>query len=236
MLRYNDKDAYNSKNIDKNAKKYLDDESSLDTSFYILNNEYTSYDNIIGKRESVDKCKFTSTFKSENEKVICRCFYKLSRKNKCTICPHYGLMNKYVIDSYEVLDYELPTARGSKRNVDLILKDNEGKVLFVEVKPKCSDESLLRMCFEILTYTSVLNYWISKKNEQIFRYLKEKLNLKEPFTFSKAIMFFKGSKQEEIWNDCNSEIYTKQIIKNHSIDVLCIEENERKKYSIKKVN
>ena len=239
MIRY-EEDIYNSNCLDDNDKAYIKNNDILDCYYYCEGHDYTEMTNIAGSRDKsiTNVCEFKSQMKPNDEKVICRCIYKLSKDNSnCKNCELYNSMKMYTLDNkfnIEVLDYELPTCRGTKRNIDIILK-YDNVVYFTEVKPVDNPESLLRMCFEIITYSNVINHWFDKNNEVLKLYFENKFKIDDIKKYNKAILFFEGSKQEKIFNDPNAEIYTKRIIRDENITVFCAKIIEDK-LQIEKVN
>lgn len=111
------------------------------------------------------------------EKRICRCMYYYGENiEKCEKCP---LKQKYknVSGRFKVIDYEVPMlfVTDDCGGIDLLIEDIKSNEKYaVEVKPKNSSETLVRMIAEIFTYTAnnIGNY-------------------------KRAIAFFKGSQQEQ---------------------------------------
>ena len=111
------------------------------------------------------------------EKRICRCMYYYGKDiEKCNRCP---LEKKYnnISNKFKVIDYEVPTKYVIENcgGIDILLEDTEsGEKYAVEVKPKNSTETLVRMVAEIYTYIA------DDTND-----------------YKRAIAFFSGSQQEK---------------------------------------
>jgi len=110
------------------------------------------------------------------EKRICRCMYYFGKSiDKCNKCP---LSQKYnnVSNKFKIIDYEAPMKYVIENcgGIDIIIEDiQSGEKYAVEIKPKNSTETLVRMIAEIYTYTA------DGTND-----------------YKKAIAFFEGSQQE----------------------------------------
>lgn len=92
---------------------------------------------------------------SISEKRICRCwnyFNKPECNRICTSCTFE--FKKENVSNYEIVDYEVPTVFAMKQlgGIDWLLKREE-KIIAAEVKPPNSQENIVRMITEILTYT-----------------------------------------------------------------------------------
>ncbi len=133
------------------------------------------------------------------EKRICRCMYYYNKKEEqCNKCP---LKYKYnnISKEYDIIEAEIPTIKVIKKcgGIDLVIskKDDFNVKYAVEVKPKYSKETLVRMIAEIYTYTAETEF---KK-------------------YKKAIAFFEGSKQDEDYEKYKDEAYFKNVIKEITI-------------------
>ena len=111
------------------------------------------------KKEKDKKMRIT-------EKRLCRCMYYFNhtphtteQKSECDKCDFP--VNRKNIGDYEILDYEVPMDKKWDKvgGVDLILKGKNNDVYYgVEVKPAYSNETLVRMAAEILTYGEINHY------------------------------------------------------------------------------
>ena len=135
------------------------------------------------------------------EKRICRCMYYFnSNKRNDKQCKNCPLEWKYknISNEYIITNAELPTKRVIKYcgGIALIINDKYA----VEVKPKKSTETIVRMIAEIYTYTID----IEKK-------------------YKKAIAFFEGSRQEKDYYKYKTEL--KNVLSE--ISVFMFEEKEK---------
>ena len=149
-------------------------------------------------------CNF-STVNPERvtEKRICRCwnFYnKPDRDAKCSTCPFK--FKKDNVGDIEIIDFEYPTKFNIAHigGIDWLLRDGD-EIFATEVKPPKSDETIVRMLAEILTYTIESDY-------------------------KPAICFFNGSKQHHDYDQYKDNADFQYIIKQTGIRVLCITFNE----------
>lgn len=152
-----------------------------------------------------DGCGFKETDSDRNtEKRICRCmFYYRDSCEKCTIC-HLSQKYRNVSKRFSIVDAEVPTefVIESCGGIDLIVRDEEDEQNYaVEVKPKYSKETLVRMIAEILTYTIGTNY-------------------------RPAIAFFGKSRQDKDYNNLQENDDFKYILEQ--VDVFRIEEISEK--------
>lgn len=145
-------------------------------------------------------CNF-STVNPERvtEKRICRCwnFYnKPDRDAKCSTCPFK--FKKDNVGDIEIIDFEYPTKFNIAHvgGIDWLLKDGD-EIFDTEVKPPKSDETIVRMLAEILTYTVDSDY-------------------------KPAICFFTDSKQHRDYKKYKDNSDFQYIIKQTGIRVLCI--------------
>lgn len=149
-------------------------------------------------------CDFSSISPERvTEKRICRCwnFYnKANRDAKCDACPFE--FKKKNIGSIEIVDFEVPTKFNIAKlgGIDWLLKDGD-EIFATEVKPPKSDETIVRMLAEILTYTVDSEY-------------------------KPAICFFTDSKQHCDYKKYKDNLDFQYIIKQTGICVLCITFNE----------
>lgn len=148
---------------ENNYSKYFLDESKISKRKYNPNHE---------------KCDMNAQKTSRlTEKRICRCMNYFNQNNdKCANCPikkkYKNISNRFFIEDYEVpMEFITEKCGG----IDLLIKDRKNnKVYAVEVKPKDSSETLVRMIAEIFTYTTDCSQ-----------------------NYKRAIAFFKGSRQEK---------------------------------------
>ncbi len=149
-------------------------------------------------------CDFSSESSERvTEKRICRCwnFYnKANRDAKCDTCPFQ--FKKKNVGSIKIVDFEVPTKFNIAKlgGFDWLLKDGD-EIFATEVKPPKSDETIVRMLAEILTYTVDSNY-------------------------KPAICFFTDSKQHCDYKKYKDNPDFQYIIKQTGIRVLCITYNE----------
>ncbi len=161
------------------------DDVFLDKSF-ITNKKHVDSHEMCGMNSEKDSSKLT-------EKRICRCMYYFNSNKRNDIqCNSCRLKKKYknISNEYIITNAEVPTKRviNSCGGIDLIINDEYA----VEVKPKNSTETLVRMITEIYTYTID-----SEKN------------------YKRAIAFFKGSKQETDYYKYKEEL--NEILNNVSV-------------------
>lgn len=142
------------------------------------------------------------------EKRICRCMYYYNKDQiQCSNCP---LKNKYknISSDYDIIEAEIPTTKVIKKcgGIDLVIakKDNLNIKYAVEVKPKYSKETIVRMIAEIYTYTAEPEF---KK-------------------YKKAIAFFEDSLQEKDYENFKNDQNFKNIIKDINIFKFCEKENK----------
>lgn len=148
-----------------------------------------------------EKCSGVSGAGRVTEKRICRCMFYYGKSDVCGSC---ALQKKWRnAGSIKVADYEVPTTHVLLEvgGIDLILDDQYA----VEVKPKNSRETIVRMMAEILTYVQDIE--------------KE---------YKPAICFFEGSKQmddyRKLMNDGNRDfLYLLNVVKIKVFYVHCVE-------------
>lgn len=133
------------------------------------------------------------------EKRICRCWNFYNKPNcddKCHTCPFK--FKKENVGNIEIVDFEYPTKFNIAHvgGIDWLLKDGD-EIFATEVKPPKSDETIVRMLAEILTYTVDSEY-------------------------KPAICFFNGSKQHHDYDQYKDNADFQYIIKQTGIRVLCI--------------
>lgn len=106
------------------------------------------------------------------EKRICRCIYyyndkdaSIELKNKCNICDYLAKLKN--ASKFEILDYEVPMLTVTEKvgGIDLVIKDIDGTVYGVEMKPPGGNETFVRMVAEILTYSELLDYKLEIKGK-----------------------------------------------------------------------
>ena len=172
-------------NDENDFAKYFLDESK------ISDKEYKPKHNECDMKES-DSSRTT-------EKRICRCMYyygkSIDKCNKCSLGKKYNNIS----NKFKVVDYEVPMKYVTKKcgGIDILLEDvTNGEKYAVEVKPKNSTETLVRMIAEINTYMA-----------------------DEVYNYKKAIAFFCGSKQEKDYfnEDYNKNEDFKYILSQVSI-------------------
>lgn len=145
-------------------------------------------------------CDFSSESSERvTEKRVCRCWNFYNKANcdaKCDTCPFE--FKKKNIGSIEIDDFEYPTKFNIAHvgGIDWLLKDND-EIFATEVKPPKSDETIVRMLAEILTYTVDSDY-------------------------KPAICFFTDSKQHCDYRKYKDNLDFQYIIKQTGIRVLCI--------------
>lgn len=135
------------------------------------------------------------------EKRICRCWNYFNKPECNRICASctFGF-KKENVSNYEIVDYEVPTVFAMKQlgGIDWLLK-REGKIIAAEVKPPNSQETIVRMIAEILTYTIDTEYipaicffikntygefskqyvdYMRFKNDVNFQFIKQRTDLK----------------------------------------------------------
>lgn len=160
----------------------------------------------------------------EYEKRICKCmyFYNTDNKKQCDKCleanePFFSLKieGNFKIVSYEVV----PISRAENiGNIDILLSDGINYYA-TEVKPPKSDETLMRMVAEIMTYCN---------SGDINPSVKKDGNL----PVKKAICFFEGSMQDKMYSNSDFEFYgknTKKLIDLFGIKVFRLSVNEGNK-------
>lgn len=134
------------------------------------------------------------------EKRICRCwnyFNKPENKEGCNSCSF--VFKKENVGHYEILDYEVPTVFSMEQlgGIDWLLK-RENELIAAEVKPPNSQETIVRMIAEILTYTIETSYtpaicfflknvygkpskqyvdYVKYKDNEHYKFIKEKTGL-----------------------------------------------------------
>ena len=107
-------------------------------------------------KESHEGCDYKKTDNLRVvEKRICRCFYYYNKNihnEKCASCKF--MFKKANVGQISIENYEMPTLfrMDGVGGIDWILGDGK-ELLATEVKPPDSQETLVRMIAEILTYT-----------------------------------------------------------------------------------
>ena len=195
---YKDHEKINHRNI----KEYLENIKDLAENIHNtkeLDSDCFLLENALIEKEKPhipdhSKCDFMTSEKDSNkatEKRICRCM-KYYNQEKCNECEFEQKMYLQNSDRYEVVDYEVPMDYVMKNigGIDLEIKDRKTGIIYAtEVKPENSNETLVRMIAEILTYT------IGKVTD----------------TYKPAICFFYNSKQKEDF--CKKEIQENEDFK-----------------------
>lgn len=110
-----------------------------------------------------NQCNYKGLGSDRNtEKRMCRCMYYYNSSNEeCLDCNYEWKWMLTNTDEFAVIDYERPTKYVFDKigGVDLVIEDLKNKENYaVEVKPKGSKETIVRMISEILTYTSDENF------------------------------------------------------------------------------
>ena len=148
----------------------------------------------------------------KTEKRWCRCLVNSQRKTLTNECETCDLKKTYAkpVENAVFVDFEVPvTNTKSVGEIDLIMEYN-GKTYAVETQRPESNESVLRMVAEIITYV----YCSGKE-------------------MNKAIMFVKNSEQYCQWVGLkNGKDYKykaceelREIVKNNDITVFCLEDS-----------
>ncbi|MBE5743706.1 MAG: hypothetical protein E7358_03200 [Clostridiales bacterium] len=147
------------------------------------------------------------------EKRICKCLYYYNNKDvattACDTCVENGeFFRLNVVGDYKIINYEVPPIKKAKGvgNVDILLTDDKF-VYPTEVKPFTSEETLLRMISEIITYCE----------EGVV--LPSQLKGRESLPIKLAIAFFEGSNQDKAFHSTSEGVYTKKLIKLFGITV-----------------
>lgn len=196
----------------------------IDETFWKYVEEKADYDKDL-KRFNCGSFEKITTNNKEYEKRICKCLYYFnddSSKKACEACverdnPHFGMK---ITGDIRVVSYEVVPIKGGAGigNIDLLLCDDRYYYI-TEVKPPRSDETLLRMVAEIMTYgkSLELNKSVKKCGELPVR---------------KAICFWAGSEQEKEFFDEDYENfgkYTKKLIELFGISVFRVVEDSTEK-------
>lgn len=173
------------------------------------------------------RCSFNSktmNASSTTEKRMCRCMYHYNNeeneqqykrcREKCRYTWKWELINGA---QFTILDYEVPSSYVIKKvgGVDLIIK-NSDNIYAVEVKPEDSNETIVRMIAEILTYV---------EDEKFKEYMP-------------AICFFEGSKQYNQFTNLRNNEDLQYILKEKKIAVFCFsikEHGKVNKFEIRKL-
>lgn len=189
MLSYGKKDEqvlYKDNKYINQKSKYLDNCKELSDIIKMAKeeNNYSKYfldESKISEgkhRPNHDECDMNDRKSSRlTEKRICRCMYYFGKDvDKCNKCP---LKKKYknIQKRFAVIDYEVPMEFVTEEcgGIDILIEDKKSNEKYaVEIKPKDSSETLVRMIAEIFTYTS------NCENK-----------------YKRAIAFFSGSQQEK---------------------------------------
>ena len=160
----------------------------------------------------------------EFEKRICKClyFYNTDNKKQCGKCLEAN--NTYfslkIEGNFKIVSYEVvPLSRAENiGNIDILLSDGINYYA-TEVKPPRSDETLMRMVAEIMTYCN---------GDDINSSVKTAGDL----PVKKAICFFEGSLQDKMYSDSDFEFYgknTKKLINLFGIKVFRLSVNKGNK-------
>ena len=136
--------------------------------------------------------------KRATEKRICHCWNYYNKNCHADKCANCGFEFKRTnAGKIKICDFEVPTDFSMENlgGIDWLLDDN-GKTLATEVKPPESDETIVRMVAEILTY-----------------------NIKKPYI--PAICFFKATQKGVLTKQCQDYLKYKdnkdfQAIKNRT--------------------
>lgn len=147
----------------------------------------------------------------KTEKRWCRCLVNSQQKSLTETCKNCDLKNIYAkpVENAVFRDFEVKVAKNKGGGAIDLIMDYCGKTYAVETKRPDSDETVLRMVAEIITYV----YCSGKE-------------------MNKAIMFVKGSKQYSQWvgirngkdykNKACAEL--REIVKKNDITVFCLED------------
>jgi len=155
------------------------------------------------------------------EKRLCKCLYYYQSSAYSKKCDHCAYQDRFeIVGDYKITDYEVPAFYYGEGigEIDLIIS-KDGIQYATEVKPyKGNNETLLRMCAEIMTYTE--GYPIGK--------------------YKKAIAFFEKNRddgektaQQKEYEAVDSALLA--LLKKADITVFRFEEVGEKAYQICKL-
>ena len=165
------------------------------------------------------------------EKRICKCLYYYNNKEitqtNCQNCVESGdYFRLKIVGDYKIINYEVPPIKKGQGigEIDILLTD--GKFIYpTEVKPYSSNETLLRMLCEIITYC--------EEGVVLPSQIKDYKNL----PIKTAIAFFEGSNQDIAFSDDSEGVYTKKLIKLFGVTVFkMVVDNEEKVLKFIKLN
>ncbi|MFI3163175.1 MAG: hypothetical protein R3Y65_01890 [Bacillota bacterium] len=150
------------------------------------------------------------------EPYLCRCQYYQAVRGCDKACNE-----KWHSKEYGIIDYQLPTAHNhTAANVDLVLKRKCSNDSFlIEYKPEKSEERLLRMIAEIVSYSIPV-----KKGDRYLKFLKSEFDITASTeNIHLGIMFHEDSPQHEEYKEGDKGII--QLFEKYNINIFMITKN-----------